>query len=1264
MVFENDYIPNVARLLIYIAQADGEISADEIKYFDDYFRIRTGDESVFTRISGQTGMDVYRNMDKSEVIAGLSGFPSDLQIISILDAFGIALTDGLEEIEEERLIDLCRSISLSDEACTLIEIITGIHLGCECNYASNEIISIGNDPLQDDICINSAEIRGRIFFLDGGLYFFGLNSEGNILLNDSRTIFNGIVTEIKNGDFLNLGRFNLFYSELVRRITRKAARHEFRFSIVFDSSESKLVIDDEEKIVDPDIKLSVTGNICFINIISQRVCVTSDNNTLMDGIDHYIGLDQYIVVRPQGDEVDEAFPGFSLDVPSLLSARLSKERIFIDGSGASMETKHISNNTRNADIVLESIYTFEPDKFVDIFVDIVRMGAIRIKNRGYSVFLNGEKVEEDFISVSNGDVLQVEKEIVTFDFEKGVISNTISRIEQADVSGLTFKYKKDNTGIDDITFSSRLGEMVCIMGPSGSGKSSLIKVMLGYQKASAGSVKLNGLDFYENFENLKNYVGYVPQDDLLYENLTVFDNLYYSGKLKLPHVSEKELVEKIDELLLVLGLSEKKHKIVGSEMKRTLSGGERRRLNIGLELLNDADVIFLDEPTSGLSSYDSKKIIELLKGYASHGKIIYVVIHQPASEIFYMFDTLILLDYGGKLVYYGDTENAVSYFSDKNKRINISYSMQKPSPDLILEILQEVKRDLKGDVICEIDKEGNKVPSRVCAPHSWRTIFDGYREKNKGVDEWRPDESDIENLRYKKETVKHRLIKFRSLFMRNFKDRIKDKTSVIMALVAPAVLVVVLAFLMRTGSAPAYININDYNDYAKIILTHDTKVDYDEKSLLLLNLYKLNSSGIFRLDDSALSDDLKKFELIFKAEKTTGVLSRFNIDQDPVIPESLDPLVFREILRSVHEPESEFFSFLEYYNYYDVQNRFIRNEPENSAESENDNDDIHKIFRDAGVDSYLFKTNPNFSKFLFLSVIILIFLGLTSSMNEIQKDRAKIRREKLLNIRVFDYLLSKTLTTFLFAVIQTAIYTTGAVMIIEIPFAVPELGYYGFSFIASFYLVSLVLMMTSSMFGYYVSSKVQSEKTIFILIPVIMIPQIIFGGLFLAYDDMGGRFIQKDRPVPMYCDLIFSRWGYEALVSVSYNYNPHNVWKEIVNNYNSDNQGRNWEYIEKIENAYYYNKKVSFNDELYSEMINGKKKWNYLGKRAGSFSSDNSWVANIRRLFESHDPFPGNYKKTVVMQMPSFVYNSIVLIMFAALFYFLTLSAIKKERGL
>ncbi len=230
------------------------------------------------------------------------------------------------------------------------------------------------------------------------------------------------------------------------------------------------------------------------------------------------------------------------------------------------------------------------------------------------------------------------------------------------VSNLEYKFPNGKQGLHRISFSETSGSLVGIMGSSGTGKSTLLNVLNGNVLPSAGRVSINGVDIHAVGNQTKGLVGYVSQDDTLFEDLTVFQNLWYNALLCFDKLSKAEIRNKVDRTLKEFGLDEIRDLKVGSQLTKVISGGQRKRLNIALELIREPAVLFLDEPTSGLSSRDSENIMDLLKELAIHGKLVFVVIHQPSSNIFKMFDRLILVDVGGYPIYYGNPLEAVIYF--------------------------------------------------------------------------------------------------------------------------------------------------------------------------------------------------------------------------------------------------------------------------------------------------------------------------------------------------------------------------------------------------------------------------------------------------------------------------------------------------------------------------------------------------------------------------------------------------------------------------
>jgi ABC-type lipoprotein export system ATPase subunit len=178
---------------------------------------------------------------------------------------------------------------------------------------------------------------------------------------------------------------------------------------------------------------------------------------------------------------------------------------------------------------------------------------------------------------------------------------------------LEFKFPNSENGVRKITIEEHEGQLIGIMGSSGSGKTTLLKLLSGVIKPTTGNIKINGIDISEVSEHLEGSIGYVPQDDILFEELTVYQNLYYNAQLSISNKSDEEINSIIDKSLKNLGLEHTKNLKVGNVLSQTISGGQRKRLNIALELTRQPPVLFVDEPTSGLSSRDSENVIDLLK---------------------------------------------------------------------------------------------------------------------------------------------------------------------------------------------------------------------------------------------------------------------------------------------------------------------------------------------------------------------------------------------------------------------------------------------------------------------------------------------------------------------------------------------------------------------------------------------------------------------------------------------------------------------------
>ena len=282
---------------------------------------------------------------------------------------------------------------------------------------------------------------------------------------------------------------------------------------------------------------------------------------------------------------------------------------------------------------------------------------------------------------------------------------------------LFYHFRSGRAGLQNVNIAEHGGKLIGLMGASGSGKSTLLNVLNGTEKPSSGRVLINGIDIHQDTEKVRGVIGYIPQDDLLIEDLTVFDNLYYAARLCFGYYTKEETITLVEQTLLSLGLTEIRDLKVGTPLQKTISGGQRKRLNIGLELLREPAILFVDEPTSGLSSRDSENIMDLLKELSLRGKMVFVVIHQPSSDIFKMFDTLIIMDSGGFQIYYGNPIEAVIYFRDvihaANKNQGACPECGNINPEQIFTII-ETKI---------VNEYGRHTNTRKISPGQWYQYF-------------------------------------------------------------------------------------------------------------------------------------------------------------------------------------------------------------------------------------------------------------------------------------------------------------------------------------------------------------------------------------------------------------------------------------------------------------------------------------------------------------------------------------------------------------
>lgn len=210
--------------------------------------------------------------------------------------------------------------------------------------------------------------------------------------------------------------------------------------------------------------------------------------------------------------------------------------------------------------------------------------------------------------------------------------------------------------LNDISLSIRPREFVAIVGGSGAGKSTLLNALNGFRPATEGAVLYNSIDLYDHFDAFRNVVGYVPQDDIIHRELTVAGALDYAAQLRLPRdTTSVERRQRIDEVLSDLGLEARRDTVIGE-----LSGGQRKRVSIGVELLTKPSLFFLDEPTSGLDPSTETKMMRLMREMADQGRTVLLVTHVTGNVS--LCDKVVIMARGGRLAFFGSPQQALEYF--------------------------------------------------------------------------------------------------------------------------------------------------------------------------------------------------------------------------------------------------------------------------------------------------------------------------------------------------------------------------------------------------------------------------------------------------------------------------------------------------------------------------------------------------------------------------------------------------------------------------
>ncbi|MBP6003673.1 MAG: FHA domain-containing protein [Pyrinomonadaceae bacterium] len=304
------------------------------------------------------------------------------------------------------------------------------------------------------------------------------------------------------------------------------------------------------------------------------------------------------------------------------------------------------------------------------------------------VYVNGDRVSRSQLTPSDKVLIgsfelriDAAGNVGVFDTRSRTRVDAVDLVREVRSRGETLRL------LDGVSLSIQPNEFVGILGPSGAGKSTLIEAMNGMRPASSGNVLVNNLDLYRHLDSLKQAIGYVPQDDIIHRELTVYRTLYYVAKLRLSRdVSSVEIDQTINEVLDVTGLAERRDVQVSK-----LSGGQRKRVSIAVELITKPSIIFLDEPTSGLDPATEERIMRLFRQIAESGRTVILTTH--AMENVGLFDKIVVL-MRGKLVFYGKPQDALKHLGASSYK-QLFEKLEEPVEQAVVEQGESVRRQLQ-----------------------------------------------------------------------------------------------------------------------------------------------------------------------------------------------------------------------------------------------------------------------------------------------------------------------------------------------------------------------------------------------------------------------------------------------------------------------------------------------------------------------------------------------------------------------------------------
>lgn len=714
-------LPTLIKVLAAFARADGEVLEEEIDSSLGFLRYDYPD-AVYSELRKLFRDALHEQQDLNEIATRLAGQLNDDRKILL----GVQLYDLIAKagLKQEQVIEYYSFMALLGMAAQAIDIVYQLNAN---EQGDAHIYQQGNSPLEavsfgagtgSDVVLKDFAAGERLLAYRYHELIILKNMSSRNLIVQGRALRPGDFCRLYPGQRILIDEHVLAHQDLVFYFNAKKNVSLLQiFVAVNDDDEVRL-----EKNRSRDSCLEVSFGLRVKVTALRNVDAVLNDQRLLDGVSVEAALEDRIIFHDDSELELDDLRRRAGNFGGRFQLRASKSEYLVSNNPGLLD---------EGDILLSP--GTGGDVLLKIFCDYdQKIGRLEVLQADRPILVRGNPVR-NAAALADGDAIRVDAgQVLRCNFTERLIEEERNIIRTLDVRDVFCRFRSSGVALDGISFSVQRGEMVCVMGASGCGKSTMLKMLGGQFQPAQGDVLMNGRSLYGNLDLLRRYVTYVPQYDAFDEGLTIEENLDFAAAIRSPHLSRRERARRIDGKLAELGLNERRSNVVGSSHKKTLSGGERKRLNIGLDMIGSADIYLFDEPTSGLSSKDSEHVIEIIRGM-THNKINFVTIHQPTSRIFNMFHKVIVLDKGGKLVFFGTPHETLQYFADAEHFQHFGTSAGSTDvgdtarPEFIFDALETPLRDLSGDIIFEENNRGQLIPARRYSPDYWRDKYESYR---------------------------------------------------------------------------------------------------------------------------------------------------------------------------------------------------------------------------------------------------------------------------------------------------------------------------------------------------------------------------------------------------------------------------------------------------------------------------------------------------------------------------------------------------------